>query len=215
MSNELGLPDDFVTKRPASLRAMLSVAKVPHVVVALTGAAWGELDGRRLALRSLAAGAMSEAVGAAIRWCETEAKIDAQHLYTDVGESSLELETQVQVLARALVNPDDATRPFVDGPRDVRELLTPEQVVWLFERFVEFQATRSPYEILRDQAKIEELADDLGKGFRSPTSLSSSDSSTLRRLVTSLVARLRRQTTPPFSGAASPTSSSDGSTPAT
>lgn len=215
MPNSLGLPDEVVQKRPSSLREWLSLQKPPHIVVDLRGEGWGGLNGQRVGLRSLSAGAMSECVGAAIAWCAKNAGIGHEHLYTEVGQESLEVHTRVELLARALVQPDDSERPFVEGPADVRELLTPEQVTWLFERFSDFQITRSPYELLQEHGGLERVVDDLSKGYRSPTSLNSFDGVTVRRISAALVARLARQTMPSSSASSSPAASSDASTTAT
>lgn len=196
MPNALGLPDEALTKRPSSLRELLSIGKVPHAPVLLEGAAWGPLAGQRVGLRSLSADALTRSAGAAAAWCCAEAGLDRRDLYTDVGSESLEIEYRVQVISRALVHAEDPSRPMVDGASDVRELLTPEQVTFLFERFLEFQQTRSPYEVLGDSAKIEELARDLGKGFRPLTSLRRYDAATLRAIITSLVNRPAKPTPP-------------------
>lgn len=207
MPNPLGIPDEALTRRPSSLRELLAGAKVPHVVQPLQGAAWGPLAGQRVGLRSLPSGLLLEATGAAIAWCRDVARLDERHLYSETGEEALDLETKVQILSRALVQPDAPDKSFVEGPADVRELLTPEQVTWLFDRWSLFQRERSPYEVLADEAKIEEVAEALGKGFAPPTSLTSYDFGTLRRITLSLVARLRKLTTPSSSASSSGTDS--------
>jgi len=207
MPNPLGIPDEALTKRPSSLRELLAGTKIPHVVQPLQGAAWGALAGQRVGLRSLPSGVLVEATGAAIAWCRDVAKIDERHLYNETGEEALDLEIKVQILAKGLVQPDAPDKPFTEGPADVRELLTPEQVTWLFDRWSAWQRERSPYEVLADEAKIEEVAEALGKGFASPTSLTSYDFGTLRRISLSLVARLRKLTTESSSASKSGTES--------
>lgn len=198
MPNPLGLPDEVVQKRPSSLRDLLSLQPVPLRVVELDRR-WGPLAGQRLGIKGLAAQDLMEASAAAVRWCEEVNKIEARHLYSDLGEGNLQVETQVQILSRALVSPEASGERLVDGPDDVRSLFSPEQVSWLFERFSEWQAERSPYDVVLDPERIEQIADELGKGYRPTTWLSSCDAGTVKRISAALVARLLRQTSQPSS----------------
>lgn len=208
MSNPLGLPDDAIAKAPSglrllSLRQMLGNGPVPHATHTLAGAAWGPLDGTRVALRSLSTDEQERCVADALKWLTEGAKLQRADVYTETGEQALQVEFQVQTLARALVSGDDPRKPLCEGPADVRELLTPEQVGWLFDRYTEFQTTRSPYQKLTPEG-VEEVATALGKGFLPLTSLSSFDAASLRSIVTALVNRPSTPTTAPSSATPSP-----------
>lgn len=208
MSNPLGLPDDAIAKAPSALRQltlrqMLGSGAVPHAVHTLQGGAWGPLDGTRIALRALSTDEQERCVADALKWLTEGAKLQRADVYTETGEQALAVEYQVQVLARALVMPDDPRKALVEGAADVRELLTPEQVAWLFEQYTAFQATRSPYQKLTPEG-VEEVATALGKGFLPATSLNSYDAATLRSIVIALVSRPSVQTTAPSSLTPSP-----------
>ncbi len=208
MSNPLGLPDDAIVKAPSglrllSLRQMLGAGPVPHAVHQLRGVAWGQLDGARVALRSLSTDEQERCVADALKWLTEGAKIQRADVYTETGEQALQVEFQVQTLARALVSADDPRKALCESAADVRELLTPEQVAWLFERYTEFQAERSPYQKLSPEG-VEEVATALGKGFLPPTSLSSYDAATLRSIVTALVNQRSTRTTAPSTDTPSP-----------
>lgn len=205
--------DQFATRRQSTLRQLLGAAPVEHKVLELSGPAWGPLAGQRVGLRALSAQQQLQGVADAIAWLTTTAKMDRDDVYTETGQASLDLETKVQWLSRALVQVEDPKRAWVEGPADVRELLRPEQVTWLFDRYAEYQRERSPYELLADAKKLEEVVDGLGKGWISPTSLSSCDASSLRYIALGLASRLRSLTTLPSSGTGSPDASGDGSSP--
>jgi hypothetical protein len=207
-NNPLGLPDEAIVKAPSALRQLtlrqlLGAGAVPHVVHALQGPAWGPLDGQSVALRALSTDEQERCVADALKWLTEGAKLQRADVYTETGEQTLAVEYQVQVLARALVMPADPRKPMVEGAADVRELLSPEQVAWLFEQYTAFQATRSPYQKLTPEG-VEEVATALGKGFLPPTSLSSFDAATLRSIVTALALRLSTLTTAPSSLTPSP-----------
>lgn len=207
-NNPLGLPDEAVTRRPSTLREMLGHQALPYAVVTLDDASWGALYNKAVGLRALPAGRQSQAVGAAIRWLTTEGGFERADVFTETGENALELEFKVQLLAAALVSADDPKKRLVDGPADVRELFLPEQVQWLFERYLEHQRERSPIKAMGPET-IRQIAAELGKGYRPATSLKSYDAATLRSIVIELANQLLMRTTPPSSGTPSPTSSGD------
>jgi len=204
VTNPLGIPDEALLERPSPLAELLGDAPVFVRRVELAGEEWGRWAGHHVGLRSLPTGAHTKAYGDAIAWLTAEARLTREDLMADEGAASLEVETRVQILAQSLVSPVAPHARMVKSAADVRDRFTPEQVVWLFERYQEVQQARSPIKTLADPAKVKELADALGKGFLSATSLKSYDAGTLRRICIELVARLSTPTTPSSSGTSSP-----------
>lgn len=185
-----------LTSAPSTLRELLGGAAVVTRTLTLgeglpperAEAAWGPLAGHAVAIRALPAGTHVECVAAALAFLVEERKMDRDDVYGGLGSSAVDLEYKVQVLARALVVADGkGTTPWAESAAEVRALLpSADHVSWLYERHLEWQRERSPYDTLRDDAAIQEVAVALGKGYRSPTSLNGYDAATLRSIVTAL-----------------------------
>lgn len=204
MTNPLGLPDDALIERPSPLAELLGEAPVFVRRVDLTGEEWGRWQGQHVGLRSLPNSTHAKAYGHAIAWLTGDAKLAREDLFSELGAATLEIETRVQILAQALVSPEPPHARMVKQASDVRDRFTPEQVVWLFERYEEVQQQRSPIKAITDPAKVKELADALGKGFLPRTSVSSFDAGTLRRIMLELVDRHSTPTSPSSSDTCSP-----------
>lgn len=224
MVGDIGIPEEFVTKRPSGLRELLFGAKLPHVVIALDGREWGVLDGQRVALRSLPAGAQTQALGVALDWLMKTARMAREDIYgSEGGDGALEVITRAVILTRALLDPQ-TLKPLCDGIEDVvgrlsdddeddaRPGFTASQIAFLFNEWDRFQQSRSPFASLSEKG-VEEHVAALGKGLTPPTSLTRFDRITLERIATSLAEILSKQTTPSSSGTSSQISSGDGSKP--
>lgn len=152
-----------------------------------------------LALRALPAGELQKATAAAVVYLTSEeVGFRDEHLYTEVGEQALDLETKMQVLFRALVDPADPAVAYAANVDEVR-VLEPDEVSVLFNEFVTFQEERSPMTRASSWEEVEDLLEALGKGSVPKTRLNSFDASSLRFMLHELAVRHWTPTSPPFS----------------
>lgn len=204
MTNPLGIPDEALLDRPSPLAELLGDAPIFVQRVELAGEEWGRWAGHHVGLRSLPNGAHAKAYGHAVAWLTGgDVRLAREDLFSELGQVTLETEVRVQILALALVSPDPPHARMVKSAGDARDRFTPEQVVWLFERYQDVQQARSPIKTLLDPERVKELADALGKGFLPTTSLKSYDAGTLRRICIALVDRLSKPTPPSSSDTSS------------
>lgn len=222
LDKDLDIPAEFVSAKPAGIRELLFGAKLPHVVVVLEGACWGELQGNEVALRSLPAGAQTRALGAALEWLTKTAKMSREDIYgSEGGDGALETMTRAVILSWALLDPktlkpicrdvSDVVGVLNDAdPDESRPGFTAAQIAWLFNEWDAFQASRSPFAALTAKA-VEEHVAALGKGLIRPISWRRFDRGTLEHIATSLAGTLATQMTRSSTGTSSPTSSGDGS----
>lgn len=180
----------------------------------------GRLAGVDLALRSLAQSEIHAAMREALRYLTEECGWREEHLYTELGEGAHDGETQVQVLARALVVPpaggDDgsttagACAPMVSSPDELRAMLEPDEIAYLFQAFVRWQQARSPISRARTPEEIEAQVDALGKGATPLSWLRSCDNATLLAIATELAVRLTTSTSSSSSDTSPSSDTSDG-----
>jgi hypothetical protein len=125
----------------------------------------------------------------------------------------LNLEVMVQILARALVDPDRTDAPFAADAAELRRCFDVDEVRACFDEYTAHALERSPFRHLKTLAEVREVADALGKGLTQPTSLQRFDTTTLRLIITSLVDRAARWTTPNSSATTPPIDSPTDSSP--
>lgn len=191
----------------------------------------GRLAQLDLAVRSLPQHEIATAMRAALKGLVDDGW-NEEHLYTELGEGVHDLETQVQVLSRCLLVPPaegeagDATEsqcvPFADSAEDLRKILEPDEVAFIFREFTRYQEERSPISRARTPEEVVAFVDALGKEMIPLSRLRSCDSATLLAIATELGERLVISTSY-SSSATSPSSapsetsspSSDSETPTT
>ncbi len=133
-------------------------------------------------------------------------------LYTELGEAVYDLETQVQVVARALiVAPPAGTvlteancTPALRDADEVRRTLDADEVRAVHTAWLRFQRSRSPITYAASAEEVEGFVDALGKGMLPPSRLRTCEPDTLLAIATCMASRLSSQT----SSSSSPTSPS-------
>mgnify|MGYP003326202759 FL=1 len=129
----------------------------------------------------------------------------------------LNLEVMVQTLARALVDPEKPDTLFAADAAEVRAHFEVDEIRACWDEYLAWSQERSPFRALKTLDEVREVADALGKGQASMTSLPRYDAGTLRAIITTLVAQRATWTTANSSATSQPTdsldSSSDPSTP--
>lgn len=179
----------------------------------------GRLVGVPLALLALSADESQEATIAAHKQLVSERAWEAENLFTEGGTASLNLETAVQFLARALVVPpgkevvDPAeVQRVAASPDDLRKHLQADEVSLLWSMYLEHVQERSPLSRAASWEEVEETLEALGKGQVSTFVLSGFDAVTLRFITHELARRLYTPTSSPSSDT-SPSSESPPASP--
>ncbi len=180
----------------------------------------GRLAGLPIAVRSLPYERIQTAVRAATAYLTEKCGWKEEHLYTELGEAQLDIEAQVQTLALALVVPPDRGAELSEGTvatlassaDDLRALLEPDEIGFLYRQFVDFQNERSPLTRAKSAEEVEAFIDALGKGTTPLSSLSTCEGDTLLHIALAMAARLRRPTSPP-SSPTSPSNAPDAGSP--
>ena len=160
-----------------------------------------------LAVRTLSAHEQEQAHAEAVKWLVGTGGWMREDLIGDAGDAVLNLEVMVQILARALVDPDKTDTPFAADAAELRRCFDVDEVRACFDEYTAHALERSPFRHLKTLAEVREVADALGKGLTQPTSLQRFDTTTLRLIITSLVERAARWTTPNSSATTPPTDS--------
>lgn len=189
--------NDFVVGGASPLRRALSGTQDKPRLVEWPEGSRSRLASIPLALKLLDNDTRARATAEALRWLTSPlpggAGLPEEYVYSDEGRAELGLETKLQILAAALVEPATSNRAARDA-NDLRQLLDADEVAYLFERYLELQQERSPFTSAESWEKVEALVTSLGKGTTPPSSLSGYDSTSLRLIALSLVRRLRTQT---------------------
>jgi len=156
----------------------------------------GRLADVDMAVRSLPQGEITAALRAALRYLTEECGWKEEHLYTELGEGAHDGESQLQVLAKALVVPpaesDEGTaiaetcEPLVASVEELRLLLMPDEIAFLFQAFARWQQERSPISRARSAEEVEAYVDALGKGVIPISWLKSCDNASLLAIATEL-----------------------------
>lgn len=160
----------------------------------------GRLADVDMAVRSLPQGEIHAALRSALRHLCEDCGWKEEHLYTELGEGVHDGESQLQVLAKALIVPpagdDEGTaiaetcEPLVSSVDELRTLLMPDEAAFLIGAFNRWQQERSPISRVRSAEELEEYVDALGKGAIPPFWLKSCDSVSLLAIATELAERL-------------------------
>jgi hypothetical protein len=171
----------------------------------------------RLAVRALTAEDAARAHADAIKWLVSTGGWHREDLIGDAGDAVLNLEVMVQTLARALVDPEKPDTLFAADAAEVRAHFEVDEIRACWDEYLAWSQERSPFRALKTLDEVREVADALGKGQASMTSLPRYDAGTLRAIITTLVAQRATWTTANSSATSQPTdsldSSSDPSTP--
>lgn len=171
-------------------------------------------DGRltlHLAVRALSADEAARAHADAIKWLVGTGGWQREDLIGDAGDAILNLEVMVQTLARALVDPAKPDTAFAVDAAEVRRLFEVDEIRALWDEYSAWSKERSPFRELKTLEEVREVADALGKGQLSPTSLPRFDYDTLRRIIISLAAQRATWTTHSFSDTSRANDSPDDS----
>lgn len=188
------------------LRRALGGKAMASAIVDIPPESPSRLRGVPLAVRMITDDERARAHAAAVAWLRTRAGFAEEYVYSGNGAAEVDVEIKVQVLALALVDPSTQS-PVAKDADDLRATLTSDEVTFLYERFLDLCAERSPFREMAFDKMMEEL-DALGKGTIPLSSLNGYDSASLRTIARELVARHVRQ----MSGPSSDTSPSPEST---
>jgi len=171
----------------------------------------------RLAVRALTADDAARAHAEAIKWLVSTGGWHREDLIGDAGDAVLNLEVMVQTLARALVDPEKPDVAFAADAAEVRRHFEVDEIRACWDEYMAWAQERSPFRSLKTLEEVREVADALGKGQASSTSLPRFDTASLRAIITTLVAQRATWMTANSSGTSppsdSPDSSSESSTP--
>lgn len=167
-------------------------------------------DGRvtlPLAVRSLTADDAARAHADAIKWLVSTGGWQREDLIGDAGDAILNLEVMVQTLTRALVDPEKPDVAFASDASEVRKFFEVDEIRAVWDEYASWSQERSPFRSLKTLAEVKEVADALGKGQASMTSLPRYEYTTLRSIITALVDQRATWTMPSSSGTSPPTDS--------
>lgn len=187
------------------IRSPLAKALGGSVAWTRVRVASGRLQHVAIGLRSLSQDRIQAAVRSAVEYLTEACRWRDEQLYTELGEAVYDTETQVRVLAEALIVPpetDEAVlttgdvQPLVSGPDDLRALLEPDEVSVLYTAFVRWQRERSPLTRATTREEVEAFVEGLGKGMIPVSRLSTCEPASLLAIATSLAARLPTWTKP-------------------
>lgn len=175
----------------SSLAKALGNASKPAVKTFSLG---GRLTGVTFAVKWVPASVRVESASLALKTCLETFKLDRTDLYGETGEAVLELETKVQLLFRAMCDPQDSNRPMAASPDEIRQLLDPDEVTLAYNEWLSWQLERSPLHRAKSLQEVERIVDDLGKGYMPTTFLKSCEPDSLRAIAISLADRLAKLT---------------------
>ncbi len=183
----------------------------------------GRLTSAKLAVRFLPWFSVENAQLAALTFL-TEgrdgAKWQESHLYTELGEATLDVETQARVLAEGLiVAPDHDDAELTEGTcvraardaEDLRKLLTADEIGFLYTEFVRFDRECSPITRAAAPEEVEAFIDALGKGTMPVSRLRTCAPDSLLAIATSLAVRYVLQMSEHSSPGSPSNDTSDGS----
>ena len=194
MSGDLS---QFVTKDDRSpLRRALDASRggVAVKVIEFDGCG-ARLRGIPLALRTLSAGENLRLRAEALRWLIEKCRFTESYLTkTTTGEGLVEFEAKLRTIAIALVEPAPPHQPVAKDAEELRETFDADEIVALFEMYLDWVKERSPITTADSAEEVASLCDALGKGTQPLQSLSGFDSSTLRSIIIELVSRERTRT---------------------
>lgn len=196
------------------LRRALDASRTGRAVKVIEFDGCGQrLRGIPLALRTLSADENLRVRAAARKWLCEECGFTEDFLAsTEDGEATTGFEVKVRTIALALVEPAAPHRPVAKDADELRVMLDADEVMALFELFVDWVQERSPISSAKTAEEVSALVDAMGKGTQPTQRLNGYDSASLRSIAKELAARLRTLTNSPssdtsLSSATAPTSS--------
>lgn len=196
------LKDPFLKGSP--ITKLLGGTQRPHKVFRIAG----RLEGTDLAVRSISVEEGEVAHADAMKRMTALGGWTREDFLNDVGEALFHQEMRLQVLARAMVDPQDPSKPFAASADELRRHLEADEVSAIFDEFSTFQKSRSPLREAKSLDEVREVADSLGKGLIAETSLQRYDAPTLRAIAIELAAWARTRTRLSSSPTSPPTDSS-------
>jgi len=213
------IADPFFKDSRNGLEQLIGGQGVPHRAFDFEGCGqrFAGTKATRWAVRALPPEDKLRAVAAGWEWLTTPLPKgggwERDMLVGELGSAAWDLESKIQLLARALVFPTAPERPLcgddpVKAAASVRRLFEADEIVYLYEQWLDYDATRSPLSRLSSWEEVEPLVTAVGKGFAAPTALNSCDTATLRFIVRELAVRWTTPTKPPSSGTSSPSDTS-------
>lgn len=158
------------------------------------------------AVRALSTGDEEDAHAEAVKFLLGKGAHQREDLIGTTGDSVLQAELMVQLMARALVDPDKPTTPVGDAAL-IRGLLFADELEVCFREYLDFQAERSPIRSLRTRAELDEVLAALGKGRTGETNLQRYDVVSLCSMVRTLAVSVATLTRPNFSDTSPPNES--------
>lgn len=162
----------------------------------------GRLKGVPLALRSTSSDEQERAASDALKHLTDAPPAGCgflrEDLYTELAQAIYQHEIKIQLLARAMVDPDDNRKPFARDAAELRRILEPDEVAALHDRLLDYQEERSPLQKLKPE-EMEGYLDELGKGQAATNSLLRFDSTSLRSMLIYMAGERRRLMTQLYS----------------
>lgn len=187
----------------------------------------GRLTGQVFTVRSLPTRRVQSANDEArkhmvdVRGWTEQRMYDADNVEKSVDKSDRDLETQIHILAVALVAKPEADAPaaaaavttLFKDPEELALALEPEEVMFLFTEWHRFQRERSPITHTETTEEVEAFVESLGKGVTPLSRLRSCEDGTLLATAYSMGLKLRSLMRPPSSDTSPSNEPSDGSSP--
>lgn len=167
-----------------------------------------------MAARALSVEETEEAHAAAIQWLVSKGGHQREDLIGSTGDSILECELMVQLLSRALMDPERLREPFAKDAAALRAAFFTDEIDVCFREYSAFQAERSPLRNIRSAEELREVVDALGKGLGSSINLLRYDAISLCSITHSLAALVSTQTRPSSSDTSQPEPSPEESSEA-
>lgn len=164
-----------------------------------------------LAVRAITVEETEEAHAEAVKYLTTKGAHTREDFLTNTGDSIMEAELMVQILARALVDPDDPRTPWAKDAAAIRGALFTDEIDACFRHYSAWQAERSPIRALRSGEELKEVVEALGKGQIERTALLRYDVISLTDIALSLGDRVQTLTRPNSSDTSPPTDSPEAS----
>lgn len=196
------MTSDFLLSEMTPLQRALGVGGVIIEPVAVEG----RLSAVPLGFRTLSAEHIAKSSAAALRWLKDEARYPEEYLGLPEGLQLIELNTKIEQLALALVDRTSTTiyKPVAKDANELRQYLTVDEVVMLYERFVDFVEARSPIAKASSIEDVMRAVDMLGKSTAPSSYVLRFDFASLRRIALELASRLTAQTNSPSSATSQP-----------
>jgi hypothetical protein len=163
-------------------------------------------------IRALPVSEVQTATVDALRELTEKFRLPAELLFTSVSDEMREISNRVHILYRVLVSAEPPHERLFATADKLREVLEPDELHLLFERYMDWQIERTPVAAAKTLTEVMGVVEALGKGMAPSSALSGFDAATLRYIVTALAqerqALLTNSTSAP-SSSTSPPSESD------